>query len=101
MLTFEERQRMTNLGWRGDDRREAERGKAERREIRRHRKERITEDVTSMLEEELGETSWSWGNDEGSEEDEFFDPSDLDDEDSDGYDEDTLPVGLQFHAPFF
>lgn len=54
-----------------------------------------------MLEEELGETSWSWGNDEGSEEDEFFDPSDLDDEDSDGYDEDTLPVGLQFYAPFF
>jgi len=36
--------------------------------------------------------SWGWGNDEGSEEDDFFEPSDLDDEDSDGYDEDTLPV---------
>jgi hypothetical protein len=92
LLTFEERQRMSKLGWRGDERREAEREKVERREVRRHRKQRITEDVTSVLEEELGETSWGWGNDEGSEEDDFFEPSDLDDEDSDGYDEDTLPV---------
>ena len=92
LLTFEQRQRMSKMGWRGDERREAEREKTERREIRRHRKRRITEDVTSVLEEELGDTSWGWGNEEGSEEDDFFEPSDLDDEDSDGYDEDTLPV---------
>lgn len=90
-MTFEERERLKSLGWRGDERREMERLRNERRERRKYRKKRIKEDVTAVLEAELSTSNWSWGdNADSSSEDELFEPSDLDDEDSDGYDSDTL-----------
>jgi hypothetical protein len=100
ILTYEEKQRMAKLGWRGDERRILEKRKQEKAEMKKHRMHRMKEEVTSILEEELGtsqgivDVSWGMGNNEESE-DEIFEPSDLDDEDSDGYDSDTLPV-MQF-----
>ncbi|CAG8779195.1 3072_t:CDS:1, partial [Acaulospora colombiana] len=47
-----------------------------------------------VLEEELRDSTWGWGKDGmggESSDDDFFEPSDLDDEQSDGYDSDTLP----------
>ena len=99
-LTYEEKQRMIQLGWRGDERREMEKRKQEKAELRRQRKARLKEEVTSILEEELGnaqgkaDVSWGMGNEDS--EDEIFEPSDLEDEDSDGYDSDTLPVMHMF-----
>ncbi|PVF94843.1 hypothetical protein CPB86DRAFT_808363 [Serendipita vermifera] len=94
-MTFEDRQRMIEQGWRNDERRELERKKQERLERRRYRKKRLKEDVTSVLEEELRDSSWGWGKDGmggESSDDDFFEPSDLEDEQSDGYDSDTLPT---------
>lgn len=97
-MTYEEKQRMIQLGWRGDERREMEKRKQEKAELRRHRKARLKEEVISILEEELGNTqgkadvSWGMGNEDS--EDEIFEPSDLEDEDSEGYDSDTLPVSI-------
>lgn len=96
-LTHEQKQRMAKLGWRGDERRILQKHKQEKAEMKRHRINRMKEEVTSILEEELGtaqgivDVSWGMGNNEESE-DEIFEPSDLDDEDSDGYDSDALPV---------
>lgn len=96
-LTYEKKEHMAQLGWRGDERRVMEKRKQEKAEMRKHRKNRMKEEVTSILEEELGaaqgiaDVSWGMGNNDDSE-DEIFEPSDLDDEDSDGYDSDTLPV---------
>ncbi|KIM30850.1 hypothetical protein M408DRAFT_271449 [Serendipita vermifera MAFF 305830] len=93
-MTYEEKQRMIKLGWRGDERREMERRKQEQAELRRHRKMRLKEDVISILDEELSnsqgkaDVSWGMGNEDS--EDEIFEPSDLEDEDSEGYDSDTL-----------
>lgn len=88
VLTYEERQRMARQGWRGDERREEERRKLERAEIREYKKQCIKEEVADILKGELGDSNWGWADDV----DELFEESDLDEEDSDGYDDDTLLV---------
>ena len=95
-MTYEEKQRMMQLGWRGDERREVQKRKLEKAELRRHRKNRLKKEVISILEEDLGTVQGtadvSWGNGNNDSEDDIFEPSDLEDEDSDGYDSDTLMV---------
>ncbi|KAG8833767.1 hypothetical protein FRC17_010140 [Serendipita sp. 399] len=89
-LTYEEKEKLLQQGWRGDERREIERRRQERKEKRQHRRKRLNEDVTAVLEEELGQSSWCWGDSDSSTDDDIFEPNDLDDEDDEGYDSDTL-----------
>lgn len=86
------REAMFSIGWKGDEKKEEERRMKERRLWKRDRRRRIKEELCTVLREELAgmsHTNWGDGTDEEVDE---FEPSDLDDEDSDGYDSDTLQV---------
>ncbi|KAG8837052.1 hypothetical protein FRC18_010171 [Serendipita sp. 400] len=89
-LTYEEKEKLLQQGWRGDERREIEKRKQDRKEKKQYRRKRLKEDVTSVLQEELGQSTWCWGDSDSATEDDMFEPNDLDDEDSEGYDSDTL-----------